>query len=217
MKSNILSTLSILTIASSGISQAAITVVNGDFQTQIVADNSWAATSVDVITGWTFTGNTTGNVNILADGDPAAPADTGKAAGDQYAVFNESGAAANGTIFQTISGLDIAQEYEVSFEVIRLFTGTDNTPTMAGTFASGGSTLGSGSGSDTTNGDGGTVATFRFTATEATGVLTFTDNSGGSAGIDTGLDNITITAVPEPSSTALLGLAGFTLLLRKRR
>ncbi|MDP4623602.1 MAG: PEP-CTERM sorting domain-containing protein [Akkermansiaceae bacterium] len=202
-----------------GTSQAAITVVNGDFQTPttpVTANNSFAATGIDTISGWTFTGATSGQVNILANGNPAPSANTGKTAGDQYVVFNEGGSATGGTLFQTITGLDINQLYRVSFDVIALFSITNNV-IVGGDFSSSSVSLGSGSGQATAVGNGGTTATFTFTATETSGVLTFTDNSSATALIDTGLDNITITAIPEPSSAALLGLASLALLARRRK
>ncbi|MBK1856433.1 PEP-CTERM sorting domain-containing protein [Verrucomicrobiaceae bacterium 5K15] len=207
--------LAVLSLSS--VSHAAITVINSDFSAQSLGDNSWAATTVDTIDGWTFTGSTSGSVNILADGEPAVTSNSGKAAGDQYVVFNEGGSATGGTLYQTITGLTIGQQYEVSFEVIEMFNGNNNVARINGDFNSLGSSIGSGVGTDLTIGDGGTVSTFTFTATDAEGVLTFTDASDGTSGIDTGLDNISITAVPEPGSAALLGLGGLALLLRRRK
>jgi hypothetical protein len=56
------------------------------------------------------------------------------------------------------------------------------------------------------------------------GTYTFTDTakirfrSGGDQNVEHGyLDNISITAVPEPTTTALLGLGGLALILRRRK
>ena len=53
-------------------------------------------------------------------------------------------------------------------------------------------------------------ATYQFTSD----TLTFTDNTNLDIG---GISAIQITTVPEPSSTALLGLGGLALILRRRR
>ena len=53
-------------------------------------------------------------------------------------------------------------------------------------------------------------ATYQFTSD----TLTFTDNTNLAIG---GISAIQITTVPEPSSTALLGLGGLALILRRRR
>ena len=49
--------------------------------------------------------------------------------------------------------------------------------------------------------------------------LEFRGQSGGSNGTDGGmlLDNISVASVPEPSTTALLGLGGLALILRRRK
>jgi len=214
---HIIPSIVLATFAISGTTQAAITVVNGDFEAQTVANDSWGGSGIDTITGWTYTGVITGNVDIIADGEPIASANTGKSAGDQYVVFNEGGSATGGTLFQTISGLTTGQLYEVSFDVIEMFNGNGNVARVTGDFSSSSVSLGSLAGEDLTIGDGGATSTFTFTATEATGVLTFTDTSDGTTGIDTGLDNISIVAVPEPSSAALLGLGGLAFMLRRRK
>lgn len=57
---------------------------------------------------------------------------------------------------------------------------------------------------------------YTFTATKDLTSLSFTgDTENGFYGIS--LDNVTITAVPEPTSAALIGLGGLALLLRRQR
>jgi hypothetical protein len=56
-----------------------------------------------------------------------------------------------------------------------------------------------------------------FTATNAGATLRFEENSTNSKGRDPFLDAVSVTAVPEPSSVALLGLGGLTLILRRRK
>ena len=47
-------------------------------------------------------------------------------------------------------------------------------------------------------------------------IIQFAQNENGLAGV-TSIDNFSLTAIPEPSSTALLGLGGLALMLRRRR
>lgn len=58
-----------------------------------------------------------------------------------------------------------------------------------------------------------------FTATNAGATLRFEENSTNSSSRDPFLDavSVSVTAVPEPSSVALLGLGGLTLILRRRK
>ncbi|MCP5538475.1 MAG: PEP-CTERM sorting domain-containing protein [Akkermansiaceae bacterium] len=59
------------------------------------------------------------------------------------------------------------------------------------------------------------------TSTELVGNLTEVRGRANVANTDAGsnwlMDNFTVTSVPEPSSAALLGLGGLTLILRRRR
>ncbi|MFC5050440.1 PEP-CTERM sorting domain-containing protein [Rubritalea spongiae] len=61
-----------------------------------------------------------------------------------------------------------------------------------------------------------------FETLDAGTTLTFTirlagKSSNGAGNSFSGIDDITVTKVPEPSSTALLGLGGLALVLRRRR
>ncbi|MEZ7957082.1 MAG: PEP-CTERM sorting domain-containing protein [Rubritalea sp.] len=47
-------------------------------------------------------------------------------------------------------------------------------------------------------------------------LIQFAQEEDGLAGT-TSIDNFSITAVPEPSSTALLGLGGLALIMRRRK
>ncbi|SHI81999.1 PEP-CTERM protein-sorting domain-containing protein [Rubritalea squalenifaciens DSM 18772] len=74
--------------------------------------------------------------------------------------------------------------------------------------------------SQTTALGAGTPETVNFSAINADSVrITITDNyfGVGSGGDRVGLGEVKFVSVPEPSSTALLGLAGISLLARRRR
>tara|TARA_B110000908_G_scaffold69609_1_gene83953 strand:- start:91 stop:888 length:798 start_codon:yes stop_codon:yes gene_type:complete len=64
-----------------------------------------------------------------------------------------------------------------------------------------------------------TTSEITFSAGIDLAYLEFRGQSGGSNSTDGGmiLDNISVAAVPEPSTTALLGLGGLALILRRRK
>lgn len=74
-------------------------------------------------------------------------------------------------------------------------------------------TIGSGS----SGSDSGTDFTFSSGAVGSFGDVSFFMNGPGGFGEDGFVDSIRVDVVPEPSSAALLGLGGLSLLLRRRR
>ena len=62
--------------------------------------------------------------------------------------------------------------------------------------------------------------TFNFNGTDDFVALTFVqiNAAGGTANLDSAdLDNLTVTTIPEPSSSALLGLGALALVMRRRK
>lgn len=106
----------------------------------------------------------------------------------------------------TFAGLDDALTYDIQF-----ITGatTDAGVTFDFTTASGTASVTSAL-STTTNG----VLDFTGLTTDGSGNLVFT-SGGGVPGISAG--TVTAVAVPEPSSSALIGLGGIALILRRRK
>jgi hypothetical protein len=137
--------------------------------------------------------------------------------------------------YHTISGLVDGQAYELLFyhaqnhtNEIEIANGvvTPELSLGAGDVISGGvapedftgSTTTAGStvyvdGFDTTNGAGSTFYYYSSITADSSGEIVITTDGGGYE-IVTGFQ---IRTVPEPSSTALLGLGGLALLLRRRR
>ena len=122
-----------------------------------------------------------------------------------------------------LSGLDAGQQYDVDFlvwdehqagTVIQSITHTTGTVggTMGGPLTFGfGQVCGDELTSDTDSRISGTSL-----VADIGGKLTFSVAASGS-NTNALLNGVTITLVPEPSSTALLGLGGLALILRRRR
>ena len=154
------------------------------------------------ITGWTIGGNSVDIVGVV--GWKAAH-------GDWSVDLSGIGAGSLSQTFDTVVGTT----YRVSFEI-------------GGNFLSGSQVMmGAASVDDTvlplsfdTTGSsaanmGWDSRSFDFTATDATSTLLFVSNMNSATGL--ALDNVRVTAVPEPQTVALwlAGLAG--LVLRRRR
>lgn len=110
----------------------------------------------------------------------------------------------------SFTGLAASQTYDILF-----YSARGNNGSVATNI---GVTTGTGTGasiSDSLNNDS-EVGLFSATTT-ASGELTLTYTVGGNSNQVGALNFMSITAVPEPSSTALLGLSGLALILRRRR
>lgn len=159
---------------------------NGDFQLPDVSAN--AATDV-YPTSWTTTG---GSATRLGDGNIGGVHTTP----EQFLYFNSGTATVGGTAYQTFTTVP-GTAYTVSFQVSKLFGGAGYAIVKGEAFdgvVTSGTALGTVTGTQTTQGEGAPVE-FTFTADSAITTLVFTDESTDAAGIDTGLDNVTITGI----------------------
>lgn len=193
-------------------------IVNGDFESLVateeidIKDLSFG----DYLTfGWTVSGDAA--ISLY----PSDDFSTG-----QYVTFGDGERDAAGAEMQQIFATQIGQVYEVSFNVGRVGPGGAVVGVTGAVFGGNNfnTTLGELTGYASPAGEsGGTVwfspVSFTFTAVSELSLLRFSDTSNTTLSVDTRLDNVSVTAVPEPSAFAALA-GGFALagaLLRRRR
>ena len=202
-------------LLSVSVSNAAL-FANGDFEAVDLANDT---TSVAAPTGWVISG--TASSVIHRDGNffgasitgSVTPGSNSAVDGRQYVHFNDGGSGAGGAIAQTFDTV-MGTEYTVAFSI----AGGDFDGSSHQIIADAGGGLGGLTQAATNNEY--TSHSFNFTATGASTTLTFTDDlQAGGASSDLMLDGVSVTAlpIPEPSSTALLGLGGLALILRRRK
>lgn len=173
-------------------------IQNGGFETGDFTD--WAVSGNVGIGGvptYGFVGNATANGNYVA-------------------VFNAGDQPANATLSQVISTV-IGAEYSLSFDYSSLTEGGFQSITVSAIDA-GGTTLNSLFGTATNTNSLGT-STFSFRADSTATTISIADFAGNNTYSNDGfLDNISVSAVPEPFSLSLFatGLAGITLLRRRK-
>jgi hypothetical protein len=160
------------------------------------------------LTGWTATGNvTTTTVPYfgLASNFPS---------GTVFAVFNAGNATPNGVISQSFSTV-AGTNYSLSFDYGS--NGAAQTIIAALANTAGATVLANQS--DTANGSGTLSAySLTFTAVSSSTTLSFSDYTGNpTANTDGGLYGVSVQAVPEPESLALLAIGTGSLLARRRR
>lgn len=130
-------------------------------------------------------------------------------------------------VTQTLTGLDTSTPYTLSFQVGRASDGTANGPygTDALYAAVVGLTLGGGpspggtfTNSTTTPSGGINWESFDYTFTPTGSTVTFTFTNQNLSSNYTGLDNVSLTPVPEPAAGGLLASAGLGVvwLIRRR-
>lgn len=128
--------------------------------------------------------------------------------------FNGANSAPGGTLSQTFLTTP-GTTYNVGFQ----FGSTTGGPERidASVVGSTGTTLASLSAIASSPPVALTTSTFRFTANGTSATLSFLDNPGNpTVGVDGVLDNVTLTAVPEPATAGLLALAGVGFAARRR-
>ncbi|SHK42594.1 PEP-CTERM protein-sorting domain-containing protein [Rubritalea squalenifaciens DSM 18772] len=190
--------------------QAAL-FTNGDFELGTNPDAS----------GWVRTGTS----NQVAVKSSINAYNAGPSSGTRYVQFGQAGST-GGSIAQTFDTI-IGMTYEVTFDFGKygptagqdavLQVSVDN---LAGTIQTYTDTTGSTYTSSTAMSptyEDTVDQIFTFTASNSSTTLTFLDASTNGSSTDMGLDNIRVAAVPEPSSTALIGLAGLGFILRRKR
>ncbi len=200
------------TLLSVSASNAAL-FANGGFEDADLANDT---TSTTAPTGWVISGTAgivhrDGNffgANIIGSVDPTVIA---AFEGRQFVHFGDGGAAAGGTIAQTFDTI-MGTTYTVEFSI----AGGDFDGSSHQIIADAGGGLGGLTQAATNNTY--STHTFDFTATGTSTTLTFTDDlQSGGVSSDLILDGVSVTPIPEPSSTALLGLGGLALILRRRK
>lgn len=188
-----------LTLAPASLS-AAESLVNGGFEAPVVAGPCCITAPPTAIPGWT----PTPNVNVV-NGTFSSTAGNLAKEGNQYLdLVGEGGAGSIAQSFATVAG----QVYSLQFWYSHnLFSG----------LASASARLSAGSLSDSITHTGGTNANLNwqfysgaFTANSAQTTLTFT-NTAGATNEGVFLDAVSVMAVPEPSTWAML-ILGFGLL-----
>jgi len=153
------------------------------------------------ITGWTVGGN---SVDLVGSLWTAAD-------GDRSVDLSGVGAGSLSQTFDTVVGTT----YRVSFEIAGNVYGGSQVMTGAASVNDVVLHLSFDTGGKTTNNMGWQSRSFDFVALGETSTLLFVSNMDSAYGL--ALDNVRVTAVPEPQTVALwlAGLAG--LMLRRRR
>lgn len=214
--------LSVLT-ATSASAATVITVVNSSFESPDVG-TGFSAT----VTGWTTDGVRSLTQGMLSGDIPATD-------GDQILILDarQSGSSGlAGWAFQEVSTISVGDTYTLDLSVIGrsavgrpanyeygLYagaTGAANFTDLIGVATQDQT-------DDSLSGESIETEQIVWNSTGHTGgtelyvgMRVLSLHSGGST-TQVGFDGISLTAVPEPSSTTLLGLAGLALILRRRK
>ena len=199
MKNTILTLTSVMALTGAANSQ---TVTNGSFEA-----NGTTTTSGVNANNWSWSGGAIGFdlVNKSHTGSPSG------VTGDMYLEAYDS--TSLGTLSQAVSGFVIGEAYTLSFDWGNRIQGADAYDFSVGI----GGQVFSQTGSGLVN---MTNESLSFTAGATTETISISFNDPGVYSNTIGaLDNFVITplTVPEPSSTALLGLGALGLLIRRKR
>ena len=173
-------------------------ITNGSFESPDIGLPPAGFNYTNVVTGWTVIGNPTVLFNT-----------TYRPVSDLLqAVQIER----NGDQLQQSFATVIGQQYLLSFDLSSWWT--SGPPAQPGEL---GVTVGPASGSYTESTNAYTTYTLPFTATAITTTLTFT-NTGPTGNSYPQIDDVSVTAVPEPGTVAMLlaGLAAVGFMAKRR-
>ena len=182
------------------------------------------------VSPWTLSGNVDrqNNTGNIYDGTKNNGYVSGASDGNYAVAFNDNGAVTDGTISQTFDTV-AGQIYSVQFDyglygdpqpggaASLVVSATDSTTNanlaVPATFTdSSGTPYELSSANQAYNLD----QSYVFVAVSTSSVLTFSDNSQGVAFADTALDNVRVSAVPEPASIAVVAVSVVALAKRRR-
>ncbi len=214
----------LLAAAFSGVfaaSASAQLIVNGSFESQTIGTNATASTTLNnsTFTGWTIA-TSSGNTRFQIEGTATGSGFPTAVNGSLYMTINGAESTPGvGLIYQDFT-TTIGQTYQVGFSAGR---GAFNNGALAGvrgdafnvvSGATSGGSLGFASASSTVQGSGfASPSSFSFVASGTLSRLLFSDISTGTNSVDALLDNVSVSAIPEPSTyaaiagAAMLGLA----------
>lgn len=194
-------------------SPASAQIINGSFETPPVPNGSFTLFpgGSTAITGWTVVGSDVGLLSgTFVQSGNTFQAQSGVQSAD---LTGNSSSMANG--LRQIVPTDIGQAYDLQF-----YVGSVNAPNFVPATVdlsiNGGARMSFFNPTGPTTMVDWQLFSVPFTATSAMTNLTFFNGSAANNAF-TGLDSVTLTAVPEPTSLALLGLPAVGWWIRRRR
>ncbi|MDP4721753.1 MAG: DUF642 domain-containing protein [Akkermansiaceae bacterium] len=187
----------------------ALLAAGGAHAASIVVNGGFEGSAADAApTGWTITGTTEPWVRVSPSSGITA------FEGSQQLQFR--GNTGDTSISQALTTVALT-EYDLSFALAAL-NGPAGLSVLV-TVTSGGGTLGDLFSETFTFASINAYTTYdrTFTASNTTSTLRFLETSSNTDGKDPYLDDVSVTAVPEPSAFTLLGIGLVALMLRRRR
>ncbi len=201
----------LLIIALAAASCSAQIIVNGSFEAPVLTSTQNYFGSFS-FTGWSgaSTGGT-GNAGLVVGTDfGLTPFD-----GNQHFGFNGNNPAP-GTLIEQTFATTIGQAYSVAFAIGRNNGFFNQALGLKAEIFGAGNGILSTLAASPPDSVGYAMATFSFVANSGATTLRFTDISGSNPNTDLFIDSVSVTAVPEPSTFALLLVAPAVMIASRK-
>jgi hypothetical protein len=183
-------------------------ITNGGFEAPFLTSTQ-NISGAFTLAGWTGVASSSGgNAGLVVGTDN----NLSPASGRQHYTFNGGNPSDQGYIQQTITTTP-GQEYSLTFAIGRAGAGQNLSLTAAALADT--TTLALGN-YQPPAGNNYATATLSFVASTHATTIRFTDTSGGNSISDLYIDDVAVSAIPEPATTALL-MATLALLYAHRR